>query len=592
MIDPLISLAFAVYSNKGVYALLLGSGISKAAGIPTGWDVVIDLIQKVAALEGQAASADPEGWYRQKFNEEPDYSRLLDALAKSAPERQQLLRSYFEPNEEEREQGLKTPTAAHKAIAELVSRGYIRVIITTNFDRLLERALEETGVVATVISTTDGIKGAPPIQHTTCTIIKVHGDYLDTRIKNTPAELEQYDAELNQLLDHVYDEYGLIVSGWSGDWDTALRAAIERCVSRRFTTYWTSLRKPSERAMQLITHRRGEVISTEGADAFFTQLNEKVIALEDIAQPHPLSSRMAVATLKRYLVDERHRIALHDLIMRETQKLLKDTSPERFPFGDPRPDKTEVTKRVEQFEALTMPLLDLIITGCYWGNEDQAFLWSKVLSQAANRIDNPPGGYYEVWQRLQWYPALLLCYASGIAAIANNKYHNLAALLLRTKVYRHQGEPEQPFVLLIQPHTVIEKDVANRLPGRDNNYVPVSERLFEVLRGPLSEVLPRNDEYDRAFDYFEAFFSLTIADLENKRDGSVWAPYGRFGWKLKRGYARQTHILDVIQKEAETKGEQWEALSAGFFDGSLTRFKAIQQFLPELTKRWLSGMFG
>src|SRR5436305_10385121 len=133
MIDPLVSLAFSVYSNKGVYALLLGSGISRSSGIPTGWDIVIDLIKKVAALYNEDASADPEGWYRQKFNEEPDYSKLLDAIAKTPSERNQLLKGYFEPTEEEREQNLKVPTAAHKAIADLIARGYIKVIITTNF---------------------------------------------------------------------------------------------------------------------------------------------------------------------------------------------------------------------------------------------------------------------------------------------------------------------------------------------------------------------------------------------------------------------------------------------------------------------------
>jgi hypothetical protein len=52
MIDPLISLAFAMQSNKGVYALLLGSGVSRAAQIPTGWEVVLDLVEKLAHLQG------------------------------------------------------------------------------------------------------------------------------------------------------------------------------------------------------------------------------------------------------------------------------------------------------------------------------------------------------------------------------------------------------------------------------------------------------------------------------------------------------------------------------------------------------------
>ncbi len=38
------------------------------------------------------------------------------------------------------------PTAGHKAIAQMVAKGYFRVIITTKFDRLMEQALDAEGV--------------------------------------------------------------------------------------------------------------------------------------------------------------------------------------------------------------------------------------------------------------------------------------------------------------------------------------------------------------------------------------------------------------------------------------------------------------
>jgi len=167
MIDPILSLAFSVHSNKGIFALLLGSGVSRAAGIPTGWEVVLDLTRKLAHLQRQDCEPDPAAWYHTTFGEEPDYAKLLDALANSPAERSQLLRNYFEPTEEEREQGLKIPTDAHKAIAELVAGGYLRVIVTTNFDRMLENALESIGVVPTVLSTPDAVEGALPLAHAT-----------------------------------------------------------------------------------------------------------------------------------------------------------------------------------------------------------------------------------------------------------------------------------------------------------------------------------------------------------------------------------------------------------------------------------------
>ena len=146
MIDPIQSLAFAIQTHPGVYALLLGSGVSRAAGIPTGWEIVLDLIGKLAAATNDAPGPDLEKWYIEKYGEAPDYSSLLDVRAKTPTERQQLLRPYFEPTDQEREDGEKLPTRAHRSIARLVRQGFIKVIVTTNFDRLIEMALQEEGV--------------------------------------------------------------------------------------------------------------------------------------------------------------------------------------------------------------------------------------------------------------------------------------------------------------------------------------------------------------------------------------------------------------------------------------------------------------
>ena len=59
MIAPMVSLAFSIHSNRGAFAFLLGSGISSASGIPTGWGIVLDLIRKLAKLEGEDCEPDP-----------------------------------------------------------------------------------------------------------------------------------------------------------------------------------------------------------------------------------------------------------------------------------------------------------------------------------------------------------------------------------------------------------------------------------------------------------------------------------------------------------------------------------------------------
>ena len=158
-VDPLVSLASCVHAGRRVFAFLLGSGISKSAGVPTGWEVAERLAGRLARLEGQDVGGDPVGWYRRRFGGDPDYSELVKGLAPSPADRRNLLREDFEPSDEDREEGLKLPSTAHRAIAGLVAKGFVSVIVTTNFDRLIEQALSDAGVQPAVIAGPSAARG-------------------------------------------------------------------------------------------------------------------------------------------------------------------------------------------------------------------------------------------------------------------------------------------------------------------------------------------------------------------------------------------------------------------------------------------------
>lgn len=573
MIDPMVSLAFSLYSNKGAYALLLGSGISRASGIPTGWEVVLDLTRKIAKLEGADCEPDPAVWYQQKHGAEPDYSKLLDAVAKTPTERQRLLRGYFEPTEDEQAQGLKTPSAAHKAIAQLMAKGYVRIIITTNFDRLTEKALEEAGVSPTIISTADQIAGALPLTHSGATIIKLHGDYLDTRIRNTDAELAGYEPAFDKLLDRIFDEFGLIVCGWSAEWDTALRAAMERCPSRRFTTYWSTRSPLANQAKRVAEQRRAEILQIRDANQLFESLWEKVRALDDMAAPHPLSAKMAVATVKRYLVDPALKIRLHDLINEETERLVTELTNEAFPAQTQLEAPAELQKRLGKYNALCETTLSLMATGCYWGNQPHIKLWVDCLQRVAKTGKNAGGLVYLT--KLRLYPALLLFYGAGVAAVKAGNYHTLAALLLQTKAKDDSGK-EKPFCSHVITYSVMETQIGRLIPGMDRRHTPVSDYLNECLRIPLREFAPGEEDYQAAFDRFEYILALVHADQNRwiMQDDSWRGPLGRFAW---RGQSfGETRVREVIAKEIEAEGENWPPIKAGLFGGSLEQAKTAK----------------
>jgi hypothetical protein len=590
MIDPMVSLAVSVHSGRGIFALLLGSGLSRAAGIPTGWEIVLDLIRTLACVEGADCGDDPAAWYVGRFGNEPDYSDLLGAMAMTSAARREVLRTYFEPTEEEREQGRKVPTAAHKAIARLVADGFIKVIVTTNFDRLMERALEEAGVAPSVIASADSIDGAMPLAHPRCTVIKVHGDYLDTRLKNTQDELEVYDGAMNRLLDRVFDDYGLVVCGWSAEWDTALRAAIERCPNRRFATYWSAYRDVAGAAKQLCERRSAEVVTGMDADTFFRDLAEKVAAIADLGSRHPMATPMAVATLKRYLAEDRHRIRLHDLVMDEVERVERALSAAHFPLNRVHPILEAdggIVARLSRYDRAIETLLALLVTGGFWGRKGQGGLWIRAIKRLAIHADRQPGNTTLV--RLAVYPALALFYGCGVAAVAAGRYAVLASLSTGGRL-RLNGQ-DYPLMIGLRSVEVYGgfRDLLRRTPEFAGRETPLSERLESTIREQLRPYLPGDQAFQETFDRFEYLTALIHADWESKRDPDpeqVWGPYGNYIWRREVIQEVAEELKGEEQRsQAGASGPSWPLLRAGLFGGDLPRLLTVKDAFDKYTAR-------
>lgn len=587
MIDPLHSLAFSVQANPGVYAVLLGSGVSRSARIPTGWEITLDLVRKLANVVSENCDPDPAMWYREKYGIDPDYSKLLDELAKTPSERQQLLRGYLEPSEEERAEGIKAPTAAHRAIASLAAKGYIRVIITTNFDRFMETALVDAGVVPTVLGSPDQVHGAIPLIHTRCCVFKVHGDYLDTRISNTPNELESYPQEFDTLLDRVFDEFGLIVCGWSAEWDTALRDAITRSVSRRFSHFWTVRGEPNDAAAQLIKHRQAQTVHISDADSFFSELARLIEALDQFSRPHPLSTEAAVASLKGYLAEPKHRIRLADLVNNEVDKILEVASSKNFILQDGlAPDTNSITMRVRAYEAACETLLAMAMVGGYWAEDWHLQTWQTALTKLATRRGEAG---YTIWVELQRYPATLLLYALGIGAVAAGE-RGLALLgsLFDTSVHCEHRE-DKMMVELLPPFCLFGRnnEAAKLLEGMDRHYAPLNDWLHEQFISKAAGIVPSGAQFTYAFDKLEILIALGYAYRTKRVEGwPYWAPPGAYGYR----HDNRGRILGEIQKSLDSLGDKSPYVKANIFGHSATDCKttleAFTNWAKEFHQRW------
>ncbi|WP_371422597.1 SIR2 family protein [Tardiphaga sp.] len=537
MIDPLTALAFSIYENKGVYCLLLGSGVSRPAEIPTGWEVTLDLVRRVAALQGVTGEPDWAKWYKTTFGTEPGYSELLDQLASTPDERRSVLHSYIEPNEDDIAAGRKTPTRAHQAIARLVAAGHVRVIITTNFDRLIENALRENGVEPTVITSDDALKGAVPLIHSRCYVVKIHGDYLDTRIRNTDSELGAYTPGLDTMLDRIIDEHGLIVCGWSGDWDPALRTAITRAPNRRYPMFWAARGQISPVAQSLIEHRAGRVIKIEGADAFFERLEALVSAQADAQRPNPRSVELMVASAKKFLARPEFRIQLDELIGGELRRIDQDVAAGVTHLGGAWSNDYFVSA-VARYEAQTEVLARIFgILGRYGTGGE----FRDALDAIIKLGFREPAGGYDFLTNLRTYPAVLLFYAYGIGLLKAQRFGDLFKLFSTPINTGRDHIPTVASHLLLGRWEGMENDPWKRfMPGLEKRKTALSDHLHDLFESWTVDYLFTKGEYASLFEHFELLGALAYISLSNDKatlqaevqnpSGLVWCPMGRAAW--------------------------------------------------------------
>jgi hypothetical protein len=507
----------------------------------------LDLVRRIAIALGDDAGDDPSRWYHTRYGELPSYGQLIEQLARTPAERQQLLRGYFEPTADERERHLKMPTAAHRALAKLVASGHLRVIVTTNFDRLTEQALSDEGIVPIVISSPDMVAGMIPLDHAKCIVIKVNGDYLDTRIRNTPGELSQYPPALSDLLGRVFEDYGLIICGWSADHDLALRDAIDRVRNRRYSLFWCARGTPSGSASELVKRRDGIVVPIESADAFFKSLQETVDILEATDTRDPLAAAVAVERMNRYL-ESGNQLRQRELVYELTEQVALGV-PWRDADGDPT-SSAGVLSGLRRYDALVAPLSATLATYVAWNDEGSA-LASHALGRLANLVGpNPPSSSAHV---PAMYPVLVALYACGVTAVHERRWDTLTEVLVRTRV---RWQPHDvPLLQVCYPWAVLHPKIQQRIVGWPTPAVGLSDHLARSVRQALRALIPDDFVFDVAFDVFEYLLGLTHACCVEIRFGkSLWAPVGRFV-RDTEGTARVSRLVDDRLGPESARGE-------------------------------------
>jgi SIR2-like protein len=201
------------------FVLFAGAGVSSAppACLPGWWTLndailqaLFDRIDGVEALnaEQRAGVLAELKDLRQQNRYPPDYQ--ADFLEEEAG------LDYFRALQV---LDVREPNPIHRSVARMAARGDIAAIVTTNFDRLFELALEAEGVmphVAYDTATFDELRSVAPGE---VPIIKVHGtvtlpeSMIDTRKQRRRGRARA----LVECLHRLFLSHPLVVAGFSGD---------------------------------------------------------------------------------------------------------------------------------------------------------------------------------------------------------------------------------------------------------------------------------------------------------------------------------------------------------------------------------------
>jgi hypothetical protein len=221
--------------QRSKFAWLLGAGASASAGVPLASSIRDRLLVDRYAAEHQLVrqdldETDPNQLHRihaffdgkngmPALGSDGDYSAAFDLCLPDASARKALLKGMIDD---------VRPVFGQRVFGGLIVAGACDLAITTNFDRLIELGVYEAQRAGTDLSlplvrelNVAGLdsptRAAVAIQDRRWPlVVKLHGDFRETRLMNTDDELQQQDAALRQFVVDASRQFGLAVSGYSG----------------------------------------------------------------------------------------------------------------------------------------------------------------------------------------------------------------------------------------------------------------------------------------------------------------------------------------------------------------------------------------
>ncbi|MDQ3802061.1 MAG: tetratricopeptide repeat protein [Acidobacteriota bacterium] len=235
---------------------------------------------------------DGQDWYQE---DDSEYSKCFEACYPKEVDR----RNYIEVAV-----GEAKPSFGYVVLANLISSGIIKTIITTNFDDLVYFACTSYTSTRPVVYAHGGFASEVSFSSARPKILKLHGDFLYSSLKNLDREVNEktegdetpngvvdlLDEKFNmkqQIIQALREGEGLIVIGYAGN-DKSVMDLLHTIPSSHYL-FWCVLcgedenpeDKINDNVKKLLREKDGFLVRTKGFDDVMEQIRQNVGITDD-----------------------------------------------------------------------------------------------------------------------------------------------------------------------------------------------------------------------------------------------------------------------------------------------------------------------
>jgi hypothetical protein len=251
-------------------AWLVGAGTSAAAGIPTAGQIVDDLLTRMYAsafdtVREKLDTGDPAVMARIRTyfdgrngmppaGDPSDYSTAFQLALPEPGARSKYFRDLVND---------RVPSFGQRVLGAAVVSGAVDLVVTTNFDEMLESSMAAaharhssgTARLCSVAALGSADRASAAVASDSWPLlIKLHGDYRESQLKNLDSELRMQDERLRQAVIDASRRMGLVVAGYSGRDKSVMEMLRSACQTRNAwpAGIWWLHRNPAEAAQEVI----------------------------------------------------------------------------------------------------------------------------------------------------------------------------------------------------------------------------------------------------------------------------------------------------------------------------------------------------